>query len=268
MIIHSYLTKGMLPWAKPYLKSLNYYHSGIKVILSTRDLDDKDIDLLHSYHGNLDIRNEPFNLDGLCLTSGKSISDIERYKYEIENKIVNEENKIWKQFVSVEDRYRTSIIEVFEECINLGGVLLHTDIDIFFKRPIHELIEFTSLHDISIKFRLNHNKEKRKVQGGVIGFKLKNEVLTFLYRWFYHIDKIPLIDKPIGYGQTSFYYAYKDMKQYYKWGDIPEKFISPRFDDDVIISAGNSKYGKEFILKYYNQQLKKMNSLSGRKFIL
>ena len=263
MIIHSYLTKGMMPWAETYLRSLNYYHPNIKTILSTRNLNEEDIRQLKQFHENLEIRNKKFDFELLSLKTGISLDNLKRFEKEILDKKITEENKILKQAISVEDRYRLSIMEIIEENINKNETLLHTDIDIFFKKPIHELIEFINMNDISIGFRLYNEKESRKVVGGVIGFKINPNLLIFMYRWFHHIDRISLIDKPIGYGQTSFYYAYKDLIDQYKWGDIPEKFISPRFDDDVVISVGKARYAVDFTLKYYKQRLRDMSKLFG-----
>ena len=55
---------------------------------------------------------------------------------------------------------------------------------------------------------------------------------------------IDIKNKPIGYGQTSFYLAYEDMKNKLKWGDVPLTYASPHMRDDDIVWSGNSPKGK------------------------
>ena len=98
----------------------------------------------------------------------------------------------------------------------------------YFRNKITELTDFIQKNDISIRFRLKKpNKpsknisESRKVLGNIIGFKICDRVYNFLNTWKKHIDAIPLYEKPKGYGQTSFYYAYKEHLKDIKWGDLP-----------------------------------------------
>jgi hypothetical protein len=42
----------------------------------------------------------------------------------------------------------------------------------------------------------------------------------FLDRWIKYIDDVPLLERPKKYGQTSFYYAYRDLKYDIRFGDL------------------------------------------------
>ena len=162
MIIHSYLTNGFYPWAELFLESLRFHH-GIdnKVILSTRDLTMKQMRKLFELYPNIIINNKPLDIELMSKKSGLSIEKLMKYKHEIETKCISGNNVIWKQFISVEDRYRNSIVEAIEESIDIikenhttETHLLHTDIDMYIRQPLDDLFEIVESHDISIKFRL------------------------------------------------------------------------------------------------------------------
>ena len=259
MIIHSYLTDGLFGWAKIFVESFKFYH-GIehKIFLSTRDLNEKQEDELNSLYSNLHIKNKPLNLKQIADRARMPIEKIKQLKDHIEHNAVTKNTFIWKQAISVEDRYRTSILEAMKEHPN-EDYLIHFDIDMYFRVHLKQLFDIVRENDISIKFRLK-SKINRKVMGGLIGFKLNKKTRKFMDRWIYHIDALPLYKKPIGYGQTSFYLAYCDLKYDLKWGHVPSKFISPRFEDTDVIWSGNSKRGKVQNLKIcYKDFKEKMN---------
>jgi len=255
MIIHSYLTNGFYPWAELFLESLEFHHgTEHKVVLSTRDLTKEQIENLITLYPNIEIRNEALDIESMSLKSNIPIEKLIKYKNEIESKCVFGPNVIWKQFISVEDRYKKSIIDVMNDYQH-EDFMLHIDIDMYVRQPLDDLFEIIRNNDISIKFRLN-SKDNRKVLGSLIGFRLEKKTLEFMNKWIYYIDKIPINEKPIGYGQTSFYYAYRDMKDNFDWGQFPTKFSSPHLRDNDVIRSGNTKYGKTKNLKMYREDFK------------
>lgn len=248
MIIHSYLTDGLYNWAEIFVESFRFYHGDEhKIFLSTRDLNDKQIDKLKSLYPNIHISNKPLNLNRIAKRAKLTVNQILKLKNHIENNAVTKKTFIWKQAISVEDRYRNSIVEAMKAYPD-EDYLIHFDIDMYFRVQLEQLFEIIRNHDISIKFRLA-SKINRKVMGGLIGFKLNNKTMKFMHRWIYHIDDLPLYKKPLGYGQTSFYLAYCDLKDELKWGHVPSKFISPRFAKTDVVWSGNSKKGKVKNLK-------------------
>ena len=259
MIIHSYLTDGLYGWAEIFVKSFRFYHGDEhKIFLSTRDLTLEQIDRLLSLYPNLHISNKSLNLRNIARRAKVSVEKIKELKKYIENNAVTKNTFIWKQAISVEDRYRNSIIEAMRAYPD-EDFLIHFDIDMYFRIQLDQLFEIVRSNDISIKFRLK-SKMSRKVMGGLIGFKLNNKTKKFMQRWIYHINALPLYKKPLGYGQASFYLAYCDLKDELKWGHVPSKFISPRFAETDVIWSGNSKRGKVRNLKIcYNDFKEKKN---------
>ena len=224
-----------------------YHGSEHMIYLCTRDLNEEQIIKLKSLYSNIIISNKEINFDLISKRANMSKEKILELKKHIETDAVTKNTFLWKQAISVEDRYRTSIVEAMDNYPN-EDYLIHFDMDMYFRKPLHDLFETIRNNDISIKFRLK-SKISRKVMGGLIGFRICKETREFMNRWIYYIDKIPLYEKPLGYGQSSFYYAYKDLEKEYKWGQVRSQYISPRFEEDDFIWSGNTKSGKVINLK-------------------
>lgn len=257
MIIHSYLTDGFYGWAEIFVKSFRHHHGDDhKIILSTRDLNKHQIARLKTFYPKLQVNNKDLNLERIAKRAKISVEEIKKLKDHIENNAVTKKTFIWKQAISVEDRYKTSIIETMRHNPR-EKILVHFDIDMYFRDNLNELFDIIRKNDISIRFR-KKSQMNRKVMGGLIGFRINRKTNEFMKRWIYHINKLPLYQKPLGYGQTSFYLAYLDLQKKLKWGDIPAKYISPRFLETDVIWSGNTKDGKAKNLSKCQKDFRKL----------
>jgi hypothetical protein len=264
MIIHSYLTDGFYGWAELFVESFAFHHGHEhKIYLSSRDLTIEQADKLKSLYPNLVIRNKILDINAIAKRAKSTPENILKLKNHIENDAVNKKSFIWKQAISVEDRYKTSIIEVMKHFPD-EDYLIHFDIDMYFRKPLTDLFEIIKSNDITIKFRLK-SKLNRKVMGGLIGFKINKLTMKFMKRWVYHIERIPLYQKSLGYGQTSFYYAYMDLQDKLKWGNVPSSYISPRFKEDDFIWSGNTPAGKAKNLIRCRQDFNKRRKNANKK---
>ena len=149
--------------------------------------------------------------------------------------------------MSVEERYR-SLPRIANEARSAGfNVLLHTDIDMYFRRPLTGLINIVRTHDISIRFRENL-PENNRVLEAYMGFSLNNATEAFLATWAKHIDSIEPKDKPRGFGQTSFYRAYLEHTEDCSWGRLDvlpgSTIVSKSRDPNADIWVGNSNQGR------------------------
>lgn len=261
MILHSYLTDGFYPWAKVFIKSFRLHNGNdTKIVLTTRDLSDEQVRTLTDLEKNIEVRNSPLDLEHMSSLSGVPVKQLKVFKKQVEEKHVTPASVIWKQFISVEDRYRNSIKEIMDDYRD-EDFLIHSDIDMYVRGKLDPLFDLVRSNDISVRFRLD-SVENRKVLGNLIGFKLGGKCDEFMDRWIYHIDAIPIKDKPVGYGQTSFYYAYLDTKDIYSWGDIPIKFTSPRMSSKALVWAANNSKGKTYNLGVCRSD---MNEIKGGK---
>lgn len=257
MLIHSYLTDGFYEWAKLFIDSFKYHHGESYILVLTgRNLDEDQINELRSRYRNIIVENKEIDFKSLSKRTGVTKKELKNAKYEIENdRIKTRHGTLWKQFISVEDRYRNSIIDILNR-FN-PSYMLHMDIDTYFRGKIDELFKIIKQNDVSIRFRLDRVREDRKVLGNIIGFNnTTNKSIQFLNTWIDYIDKFYLLDKPKGYGQTSFYYAYLDMKNKIKFGDIPARFSQGSGFPNAICWRGNdgSKEGKSSIVKIFRKE--------------
>jgi hypothetical protein len=249
LMIHSFLTDGFYDWAEIFLKSFKYHNSTTHpIILSTRGLTSQHIESLESLYDNIIILNEDFDWELISDNFGMSISDIQVIKNEIESgERVTAENVIWKQYVSVEQRFRNTILEV------MGGnnYMLHMDIDHYFKNDITPLLNIIKENDICIKIR------EKDVAGGVIGFTINDRTKSFMNEWVNEIDKLDIKDKPRAYGQASLYNVYKRMKHDLKWFNITNDIFDVKgLEQDALFWSGG-RITKKDALKEYKEDFKK-----------
>ncbi len=225
MLIHSYLTNGepMFRFALLFLDSFKYYHSeDIKIVFSTRGMRERDQRKLKKRYKNLDILNEKFHVKEFCKKTGYSKEHTKYLKEQLEKgkNISGKKDLIMmKQFVSVEDRYRNSILDVMNRYNNYEH-MLHLDIDICFGSKLNPLFDIVKNNDLSIKFRDDVNYW-RLIVGYVLGFTINDKTKDFMNTFRKYIDSIPLHEKPKGYGQACLYYTYKDFMNYMDIGSIP-----------------------------------------------
>jgi hypothetical protein len=255
MLVHCYFTDGLFEYACLMIESFKY-HNGedMKFVLTTRDLKEKQIEHLNKIYSNLDIINEPLDYKRLERLTGITKEEALKVKKEVEmGKTFGESKKMmmWKRFASIDDRYRNSIVEVMSKYKKEGSIL-HFDADMYIRKPLDDLFELVENNDFTITFRIKEI-DRRKVFGCLLGIKTNKNGFAFMNAWKKRIDEIPSTEKPRGYGQYSCYLAYTDLKNSnIKWGNIPEKYIGKRSEENAPVWSGNNGS-------------KKYNIISGRE---
>jgi len=258
MIIHAYLTNGFFPWAKLFLESLKYHHGEeYPVVLSTRDLVGLKIEELHSSYGNLEVINKSFNIPKMAKRAGVSKETLLKYKKQIETSHVTQANNVWKTMIADDDRIKDiyQMIQTYRH----QEYMLHFDVDMYFKKPIDELIELIKSNDISICLRLK-SKPTRRTQISVQGYKLSDLTIRFVEDWIKNIDEVPVFKRPFGHGQAACYYSYMKFKDQLSWGKVPKKFLSPRMLATDVVWAANTKKGKENTIEIFNKDFMEMKN--------
>jgi len=250
MIIQAYLTDGFFPWAEFWLESLRHFHPNIPVILSTRNLTNEQIAQLESVN-NVTVQNEELTYAKLAKLANLDINKMMDFKKQVETVHVTNENKIWKLMISADDRVK-SVYKVLKQVRDQTDFLMHIDIDMYFRKPLHDLFDIITAHVVSMRFRL-HSKENRKVLGSLQGFKLCDKTFKFMETWIKYIDNVKPVNRPLGYGQTSCYYAYRELINEIKWGKIPPKFATAQMPDHGVIWAANTLKGKTENLRLFRE---------------
>lgn len=258
MIIHSYLTNGspMFGFAELFLESFKYYHGeNTKIVFSTRNLSNQQIKRLKRSYKNIDILNEKFDFDYLMKITKYSKEYLEKIKKQVEsgmNISGKKDHVLMKQYISVEDRYRTSILDVISKYN--PDHLLHLDIDICFNGDITPMVQIVKNNDFSFKTR-NSLKGGRSIVGYALGFTINQKTMNFLNRWMEHIDKYSLDKKPKGYGQTSLLNAYNEMKREMKIGEFPVWMTanSQNHKNRKSILLSGNKRNKSWNIQYFKK---------------
>lgn len=248
MIIHTHLTDGYLPWAELLLGSLKAKHGDkdIQVFVTTRGLSKPQIQQIKSWYSNISVHNKELDFNKLKkLSGGVSVPELLKAKKVIEGKtgnVTNRARRVWKQFASVEDRYRTAIPFIVNKAIQEGKHkhMLHLDVDMYINNSLDPLFELMRNNDISLKLRSSRvYTNTRIIVGYAIGFALNDKVVSFLRTWGNIIDQIPLKDKPKGYGQNSMYEAYVLHKDSISWGYMPSHFTAHYYNMNILKKMGD-----------------------------
>ena len=249
MLIHSYMTDGFFDFGKALLLSFKHFHGeSMPFLFTTRDLSEQQIDELYDLYDNLIVHNAQIDMEALSEKTGISVKNLKRHKWQVEKVFVKGESVLWKQFISVEDRYRESLQDAFNIC---GDTFIHMDVDSLILQPLDALFKIVDYNDVSLVFRPNHAL-RFKIFGCLMGFKFGSNAYDFLHAWRRHIDAVPLIKKPRGYGQTSCWMAYSELKNStIKWGKIPQRFVHPRPNASALILQGNNGRRKRVVAKQF-----------------
>lgn len=262
MLIHTYFTDGFLGFGKVFIKSFKKFHGEeMPMIVSTRNLNPKQIKEIENMYKNITVLNERIPMKKISRLTRKDIPTLKRYKHEIEYEHINGKgNVVWKQYISVEDRYRNSIVEAMKYCGD-EKYMMHIDSDSYVRKSLDPIFNVIMENDVTLIFRLDRPKMNRKIFGSLSGYKLGAKANLFMKAWIEHIDALPLSKKPIGYGQTSCYYAYRDLKNSdIKWGTIPKMWVKSNLNPKSLIWSGNHSRGKTKTVKIFEKELKKNDS--------
>jgi hypothetical protein len=256
MIIHAYLTDGYYDWAVLFLKSLKYHHGEkFLAVLSSRELPEHQIEKLHSIYGNLEVNNKGFNINEMAKKANVNKETLLRYKRRIETSHVTQKSNVWKTMIADDDRIK-DILQTMKRYRH-QNYMIHFDVDMYFKKPINELIGIVRSNDISMRLRLN-SKLNRKTMIGVQGYKLSDLTLEFVQDWINNIEKVPVFKRQLGHGQGACYHSYMKFKDRLSWGIVFPRFISPRMLETDVVWSANTKMGKEKTIALFNKDFENM----------
>jgi hypothetical protein len=243
------MTDGFFDFGKALLLSFKHFHGeSMPFLFTTRDLSENQIDELYNLYDNLIVHNAKIDMQALSKRTGISVQLLNKYKWQVENIYVKRESVIWKQFISVEDRYRESLQDAFNIC---GDAFIHMDADSLIINPLDSLFRLVEYNDVSLVFR-SQQALRFKIFGCLMGFKFGSNAYDFLKIWEKYIDAVPLVKKPRGYGQTSCWKAYSELKDSaIKWGKIPNHFVHPRQNAKALILQGNNGRRKRTVAKQF-----------------
>lgn len=255
IIIHSYFTEGYFDWAKLLIKSLKKTNGdGLEFIFSSRNLDEKRQKELYKLYSNLTIINKNLNYGEMAKRAGLGKKTILQYKKQVETEKVNKDNKVWKLMIAAEDRLK----EVQEILNNYNASILHLDVDTYVRKDITPILETIVKYDFTTRWRIERQikrdgyvkRENRATLISVQGYNGSSKSKLFLQTWLNHLCSVQPQERPLGFGQTSCYYAYLDLKNKMSFGDIPESFLSSGGYGHGILWGANKGKKKNTLKKY------------------
>lgn len=256
MLIHTYFTDGYYQFGKIFIKSFKKLHGETnRLVVTTRDLSEIQITELKTIYSNIIILNKKINMKRISKLAKKDVKTLLKYKRDTELGRLSKKNIVWKQYISVEDRYRDSILEAIQYAEG-EKFMMHIDADSYIEKNLEPIFDVIMKNDISLLFRLHKAQLNRKIFGCLSGYKLGEKTFEFLECWKKYIDKIPLYNKPVGYGQKTCYLAYKELQRNIEWGHIPAKWVSKKLKAETLIWVGNQGKGKQKTIKIFENELR------------
>lgn len=229
MIIHSTFTNGYFQYAVLYLQSFKQLHGEeYKIVFTTTDLNEEQIDTLHSLYNNLDVHNKAFDYGPICraLTIPKrKARKLQTFVEHRQTQIANPLRTKWKLHVAAEKRVKQDIPFVMNEYHDTD-LICHFDIDMYFRKPIDPVLEIIKDNDFSTIYRPKLPHDWRRTFICIMGMKTNDNGHRFMRTWGKELDSIPLKDKPFGFGQTSCWLVYKKLKDKMELGNIPEWVVT------------------------------------------
>lgn len=262
MIIHSYFTDGFFPWAKLFLESFRFHNGqNIPIKLDAINLDKKREKYLYTLYNNLEVSVHTMDLEKIAETHDIEYKNLLKQKETIETLHITPKSKNWKLLVAGDLRIKSirKALDRFQDDI------LHFDIDTYIRSDLLYLIKMVDNSDICVRFRLDSDKENRKFLISVMGYKNNKHSRNFLDTWIEVIESKKLKNRPIGWGQTSYYRAYLKCKDRYKWGDIPQPFASAKQFETDKLWGGNTLDGKTINVKNYRKDFVRIKEKSNER---
>lgn len=232
-IVNVYFTDGYIEWGKLFIESYTYHHGeDDKMIIDTRNLSNKQQREIFGLRNNVSVRNVDLNFKDMAKNAGVEEGRLIGFKREVEKEKVSMGNKVWKLMVAGDDRIKQ--IYKLINGLNEGDNILHFDADTYIQKNTEEFWKELKENDFSTIFRIDKQisrrgkvyRENRATLICAMGFTVNDRCKEFMRRWMYYIDKVSPPQRDKGYGQTSCYYAYKDMNKKYKdfkWGQFRDK---------------------------------------------
>jgi len=229
MLIHTYFTNGFFENARVFLKSLHYVHRDNlpEVWMDTRGLTRDEVnDLISCYpDGKITVNSMPLPMQDWAKRAGLPVEVMETYKNECEKMYIQGPNRVWKLMTSGDDRWRSVYKILWSKKYEY---IAHFDIDTLFRKPlinvVHDLLD---KKDIWFKLRLWHKVVKARITTDCVLVRPADSLKRFFDRWRYHIDRVPPIERPVGWGQGSCWHAFEECKKEMRYDCLPLEFGLP-----------------------------------------
>jgi hypothetical protein len=264
MIIHAYFTDGYYPWADFFVRTLKHSNGeDNKLIVSSRNLNKNQIKGLKDLYKNIEVRNKDLDYQKMAKRAKVSLNELMVMKKQVETIKINKTNRVWKLMTSAEDRIKE--IRDVHNSLPEGEHFLNMDIDTYIRHPLDPWFKIVRENDFTSIFRI----EKQMREFGYLkredfliicciqGYTISKKTTNFLNKWVEHIDSLNPPERSKGWGQTTCYRAYDEVKEELKWGNINPKTFSLTGVGEHHLIWGANKGSKTENLKRFKQDFKR-----------
>lgn len=270
LIVHTYYTSGMHELAKIFVESFSEFHANrqIPLVIEGVDLTDFQVSDLRSRYKYLHINQHYIPMEHWAKRCGVSLNTLEKWRYEVEHSYVTPANRAWKLLIAGDHRIKTvrnmlEMIGAYGIC-PAGKILAHFDIDTIFRDNIEALSEYVLHHDAALKLRPQIQPIKARITIDLMVIKKTGASIQWLEDWTEIIDSVPPIERPIGFGQSSCWEAYKKAVEEYclQVNKLPISYGLPGRNkpSDAIWCGNVHKLTKDDCANRFNKELGRLQS--------
>jgi hypothetical protein len=247
--------------------------------LDTMGCQPHEVDELKNYYPRerLHIVNRKLPMRDWAAQIGIPLGELKEYKRQCEQRYVSNKNRVWKLMVAGDHRVKSLRRLLFMPDLiphkdtpdwdTTVNFVAHFDIDTLFRRPLNRIPEMMEKADIWLKLRPNNPIVKARITIDVILVKPTDRVRDFFNRWVHYINRIPPKQRPLGYGQTSCWLAFEEVKDRLNYASLPLPFGLPGRNkpSDIIWTGNKHKLRKDDCAKMFAKELENAKSIGIRR---
>lgn len=206
-LVHTFTNETYFPWAEMFLEAVRIQHGyDFAVRVDVYNVSEKKRDFLRRVFP-LNIYDQGSGYHELAEQQGVGMETVEEWRDQIAQGTVTDTNFPFKLFMSVDKRYR-NLYEVVKTARDQGyEYVIHTDIDVYIHRPLHDMLDLMKEYDVGLYFRPHAEGHHRKTLGAFVVFRLTDETEHYVQQWMNEIDAVPKTERWIGFGQSTQYFA-------------------------------------------------------------
>jgi hypothetical protein len=169
--------------AEVFLKSLRITNNGhFRVLLSTRNLNDTQINRLKSFYPGVEIENKFLNFEDLAVQACTTVECLKGFKKEVEEEHVNMKNKVWKLMIAAEDRPKALFDLLLRGNNGVATPIMHFDIDTLFRKSIWPLIFAAMKHDCCLLLRENFRPIKGRITISTMAWRRNERTIDLAFK--------------------------------------------------------------------------------------
>jgi len=274
LVAHTYYTAGMHELAKVFVESFCFYHGdlAIPLVIDAVGVDKNMVGDLVARYPYTKVRPQQFRIGHLARRCGVRKELLLKWKDQIEKGYVTRESRVWKLLMSGEQRVqvvRDLIAGLTGQRVGEDTLVVHFDIDTLFRGSIVPIVKEMEGYTVGLKLRPKIQPVKARITNDVMAIRCVDPSVLWLNTWVRMIEKIKPMDRPVGFGQISHWWAFEIMQKdpNFKVLTLPLKYGLPgrNKEEDVVWCGNVHKLRKDNCAVVFGDELKRLKKLNREK---